>query len=183
MKILGRSLKSEPRPRRSSPGRADQPWAVRRWPIASRHGRWHAEGDVWTHTRMVVRRAGTASANGHLSTATGNRSCCSPPCSMTPVSRRRPGSTPATGRTAFAQARSGRHGDRSSASSGIWAATSWSAKRLHVNLVRYHGRPPHICWRSADPARELISLSWLGQPSRCFTSGRPGRRCAAGRRP
>src|SRR5205823_10168 len=27
-------------------------------------------------------------------------------------------------------------------------------------LVRYHGRPPYL-WEKADPAREVIGLSWL----------------------
>ena len=134
----------------------DQPWA-RAMAACGQDPHWHAEGDVWTHTRMV------AGELQRLAEWPG----------FDPESRLKlvftalfhdagkPATTlldPQTGRTrspkhSAAGAEIARHVLRE-------LGCPLGFREEVANLVRCHGRPPYLLDKP-DPAREVIALSWL----------------------
>ena len=133
-----------------------QPWA-RAMAACGQDALWHAEGDVWTHTRMV------AAELGRLAEWPGFDPDSRLKLTFTTLlhDAGKPATTvidPATGRT-----RSPKH-----AAAGAEIARGvlrelgcpLDFREEVANLVRYHGRPPYLL-EKADPAREVIGLSWL----------------------
>lgn len=132
-----------------------QPWA-RAMAACGQDAGWHAEGDVWTHTRMVAgeleRLADWPDFDDEqrlklIFTALFHDAG-------------KPTTTvvdPETGRT-----RSPKH-----AVVGMNLARTvlrevgcpLGVREAVANLVRYHGRPPYLL-EKADPTREVIGLSW-----------------------
>lgn len=118
---------------------------------------WHAEGDVWTHTRMVVAELErlpewpTLDREAQLTLLfTALFHDCGKPAT-TQVD-------PETGRT-----RSPKHavvGMEIGRAALRELGCNLQLREEIAALVRYHGRPPYILEQS-DPAREIISLSWL----------------------
>lgn len=134
----------------------DQPWA-RAMANCEQDSEWHAEGDVWTHTRMVChqleqlaewealeRERQVALLFGALLHDAG-----------------KPTTTivePGTGRI-----RSPNHslvGARLARTMLRELACPMATREAVVNLVRFHSRPAHLLEKSA-PEREIIHLSWL----------------------
>jgi putative nucleotidyltransferase with HDIG domain len=133
-----------------------QPWA-RAMNACAQDAQWHAEGDVWTHTRLVC-----AQLEQFPEWATLPRSAelklffaalfhdAGKPLTSAPDSE--------TGRI-----RSPKH-----ALAGAEIARrvlrelecNLSMREEIVSLVRYHGRPPYILEKE-NPEHEVISLSWL----------------------
>lgn len=133
-----------------------QPWA-KAMAVCQQDAEWHAEGDVWTHTRMVVTEVEQLPEWPSLDrdeqlkllfTALFHDSG-------------KPATTaidPSTGRT-----HSPKH-----ALVGMEIARSvlrslecdLQVREEIAALIRYHGRPPYLLEKS-DPAHEVISLSWL----------------------
>ena len=134
----------------------EQPWA-RAMADCPQDPLWHAEGDVWTHTRMVAdvleRLDDWPSLDRDarlklLLTALFHDS--GKPATTAP--------DPATGRL-----RSLKHSvaGMNLARSVLREVDCPLAFREEVcRLVRYHGRPPYLM-EKADPGREVIALSWL----------------------
>ena len=95
-----------------------QPWALA-MAECQQDAEWHAEGDVWTHTRMVVAEVERLPEWPSL-----DRDSQLEVVVHGPVSRRGKASHDAgrsgNGANAFAQARACRHGDRSRSASGSW---------------------------------------------------------------
>jgi putative nucleotidyltransferase with HDIG domain len=118
---------------------------------------WHAEGDVWTHTQMVVRELERLPDWPALD----RQSQVTLLCTALFHDAGKPATTvvnPETGRT-----HSPKH-----ALVGMELARSVLRQlgcplilREHIcQLVRYHGRPPYL-FEKADPVEEVIRLSWL----------------------
>jgi putative nucleotidyltransferase with HDIG domain len=135
---------------------ADQPWARAMAGCAQDSG-WHAEGDVWTHTAMVVAELERLQEWPTLGQADRAKlTFASLFHDVGKPSTTRP--DPETGRT-----RSPKH-----AIVGMAIARrvlrdlgcDLLVREEICTLVRYHGRPSHLL-EKADPAHELISLSWL----------------------
>ena len=133
-----------------------QPWA-RAMAECRQDAEWHAEGDVWTHTRLVVAEVeklpewpafDRAARLTLLFTALFHDAGKPATTQIDPV----------TGRT-----HSPKH-----ALVGMGIARGvlrdlgcdLALREEIAGLVRYHGRPPFLL-EKPDPARELISLSWL----------------------
>ncbi len=133
-----------------------QPWA-RAMAACGQDAVWHAEGDVWTHTRMVAGELerlpewADLDADSRLKLVfTALFHDCGKPATTV--------IDPDTGRT-----HSPKHAvvGMEVGRAVLRELSSPLAFREGVaNLVRYHGRPPFLL-EKADPARELISLSWL----------------------
>jgi putative nucleotidyltransferase with HDIG domain len=133
-----------------------QPWA-REMAACAQDADWHAEGDVWTHTRMVC-----AELERLESWSVFNRNTqlkllftallhdAGKPATSTIDSE--------TGRT-----RSPKH---SLVGAGIARRVlrelgcDLQTREEIVALVRFHGRPPHLL-EQEKPDHEVISLSWL----------------------
>lgn len=133
-----------------------QPWA-RAMAACQQDAIWHAEGDVWTHTRMVIDQVerlpewtslDRESQLALIFTAIFHDSG-------------KPATTlidPETGRT-----RSPKH-----AQVGVEILRAalrelgcgLAQREAIAALVRYHGRPPYLL-EKVDPAHEVIHLSWL----------------------
>lgn len=133
-----------------------QPWA-RAMADCRQDAEWHAEGDVWTHTRMVVAELGRLPEWPSLDRDEQRKllftalfhDAGKPETTVT---------DPATGRTrspkhALAGMELGRKALRD-------LGCGLGVREEIANLVRYHGRPPYLL-EKPDPAREVISLSWL----------------------
>jgi putative nucleotidyltransferase with HDIG domain len=133
-----------------------QPWA-KAMAACPQDADWHAEGDVWTHTRMVVAELErltewpSLDGNVHLKllfTALFHDAG-------------KPGTTitdPTTGRT-----RSPKHaivGMEIGRAALRDLGCDLGLREEIAAIVRYHGRPPYLLEKS-DPAHEVISLSWL----------------------
>jgi putative nucleotidyltransferase with HDIG domain len=133
-----------------------EPWA-RAMAACPQDADWHAEGDVWTHTRLVAAQLEALQEWPQLSrgsqlallfTALFHDS--GKPATTAP--------DPETGRL-----RSPKHALR-----GMEIARSvlrdlgcgLEQREEIAALVRYHGRPAFVLEKE-DPAREVISLSWL----------------------
>jgi hypothetical protein len=132
-----------------------QPWA-RAMAACAQDAQWHAEGDVWTHTRMVVAEVGRLPEFPTLARESQLKLL------FTALfhDAGKPATTqvdPSTGRT---------HSPKHS----LYGMELGRAVLREVGcplrireeicaLVRYHGRPPYLLEKD-DPAREIISLSW-----------------------
>ena len=118
---------------------------------------WHAEGDVWTHTRLVVAELERLDVWDTLN----HESQLKLVFTALFHDAGKPATTvvdPDTGRT-----RSPKHAvvGMEIGRSVLRQLGSGLAFREDVaNLVRYHGRPPFLL-EKPDPAREVITLSWL----------------------
>jgi predicted kinase len=133
-----------------------QPWA-KAMADCSQDAEWHAEGDVWTHTRMVV-----AELERLLDWPSLDRDA-QLKLLFTALfhDAGKPATTAidlATGRTrspkhALVGVEVGRHVLRA-------LGCGLNTREEIAALVRYHGRPPYLL-EKPDPAREVISLSWL----------------------
>ncbi|MES2692739.1 MAG: AAA family ATPase [Verrucomicrobiota bacterium] len=135
---------------------AAQPWG-RAMAACQQDAEWHAEGDVWTHTRMVCAEleklaewpALNPRAQLHLLlTALFHDS--GKPATTT--------RDPATGRIrsphhAFVGAAVARRVLRD-------LGCDFTTREQIAALVRYHGRPVYLL-EKPSPERELIALSWL----------------------
>lgn len=132
-----------------------QPWA-KAMAACQQDAAWHAEGDVWTHTLMVVAEVerltewpalDRSSQLALLFTALFHDAG-------------KPATTqvdPATGRThspkhALVGMEIGRSVLRE-------LGCQLGVREQILGLVRYHGRPPYLL-EKLDPANEVISLSW-----------------------
>jgi predicted kinase len=133
-----------------------QPWA-RAMAECSQDREWHAEGDVWTHTRMVVAEMERLPEWPALDRETQLKLL------FTALfhDAGKPATTavdPATGRThsprhALAGVEIGRAALRD-------LGCDLGVREAVAGLVRYHGRPPYLLEKT-DPAREVIGLSWF----------------------
>jgi predicted kinase len=133
-----------------------QPWAEA-MAACQQDAEWHAEGDVWAHTRLVVAEVERLPEWPSLDRESQLKLL------FTALfhDAGKPATThvdPATGRT-----RSPKH-----ALAGTAIARNvlrelgcdLPVREAIVALVHDHGRPPYLLEKS-DPAREIISLSWL----------------------
>jgi putative nucleotidyltransferase with HDIG domain len=133
-----------------------QPWA-REMAACQQDAQWHAEGDVWTHTKMVCTELERLAEWNSLARAaqvqllfTGLFHDSGKPATT--------GLDPETGRT-----RSPKH-----ALVGAEIARrvlrdlncDFPTREEIAALVRFHGRPPYLL-EKAKPEHEVISLSWL----------------------
>lgn len=133
-----------------------QPWA-RAMADCRQDAEWHAEGDVWTHTRMVVAEIERLPDWPSLDREAQLKLL------FTALfhDAGKPATTavdPTTGRThspkhALAGVEIGRKVLRD-------VGCELAVREEIAGLVRYHGRPPFVL-EKPDPAREVISLSWL----------------------
>lgn len=133
-----------------------QPWA-RDMAACQQDPQWHAEGDVWTHTKMVCAELERLEEWAALDRVKQVKLLLAGLFH----DAGKPATTaidPETGRM-----RSPRH-----ALAGAEIARrvvreldcELSAREEIVSLVRFHGRPPYLFER-ANPDREVIALSWL----------------------
>ncbi len=133
-----------------------QPWA-RAMADCRQDAEWHAEGDVWTHTRMVVAELERLPEWPSLDRDSQLKLL------FTALfhDAGKPDTTaidPATGRI-----RSPKHalvGMEIGRSVLRALGCGLGVREEIVSLVRYHGRPAYLL-EKPDPAREVISLSWL----------------------
>lgn len=133
-----------------------QPWA-RAMAACGQDPLWHAEGDVWTHTRLVAAELERLDEWPWFDRASQLKLV------FTTLfhDAGKPATTvldPATGRT-----RSPKH---AVAGMEIGRAVlrdlgcGLAFREDVANLVRYHGRPPYLL-EKPDPAREIIALLWV----------------------
>lgn len=132
-----------------------QPWA-RAMAACAQDAQWHAEGDVWTHTRMVVAEVERLPEFPALDRESQLKLL------FTALfhDAGKPATTqidPSTGRThspkhALVGMELGRAVLRD-------VHCPLQIREEICALVRYHGRPPYLLEKD-DPAREIISLSW-----------------------
>lgn len=133
-----------------------QPWA-RDMAVCQQDAHWHAEGDVWTHTRMVCAELERLGDWATLDRAaqiklllTGLFHDSGKPATTT--------LDEVTGRTrspkhALVSAKIARRVLRE-------LECDLAAREEIATLVRFHGRPPYLL-EKAKPEHEVISLSWL----------------------
>lgn len=118
---------------------------------------WHAEGDVWTHTRMVIAELERLPEWPSLGPDARSK--------LAFAALFHDAGKPATTQV---DPKSGRTHSPKHAPVGTEIARrvlrglgcDLRVREEIANLVRYHGRPAHLL-EKADPAHELISLSWL----------------------
>lgn len=133
-----------------------QPWA-KAMADCQQDAEWHAEGDVWTHTRMVVAEVERLPEWPSFDRDTQLKllftalfhDAGKPDMTFT---------DPATGRV-----RSPKHaliGMEISRRVLRHLECDLGVREEIAALVRYHGRPPYLLEKPA-PAHEVISLSWL----------------------
>jgi predicted kinase len=134
----------------------DRPWGLAMAACGQDAG-WHSEGDVWTHTKMVCAQLpgleGWSSLTPHertvlIFTSLFHDSGKPITSVVDPVSRRV---------TSPKHALKGEHLCRSALRD---LGCDLSTREEIARLVRFHGRPPFLL-EKADPAREVVSLSWL----------------------
>jgi predicted kinase len=134
----------------------DQPWG-RAMAACGQDAGWHSEGDVWTHTKMVVAQLpgleGWEALTPHERTVLTFSALFHD--SGKPLTSQ---VDPATGRTTSPKhALRGEHLGRSTLRDlGCDLATREEVARL----VRFHGRPAFLL-EKPDPVHEVVSLSWL----------------------
>lgn len=133
----------------------EQHWA-REMAACDQDAGWHAEGDVWTHTKMVWAEVERHDEYGSLSREDQLKLFF---CALFHDSGK-----PAT--TYFdTEAQRLRSPKHSLAGADICrlALSALEAdvktREAIVGLVRYHGRPPYLLEKE-DPAKEVIDLSW-----------------------
>lgn len=135
---------------------SSQPWA-KAMADCRQDAEWHAEGDVWTHTRMVVAEVERLPEWSSLDRDSQLKLL------FTALfhDAGKPATTvldPVTGRT-----RSPKHaliGMEIGRSVLRFLECDLGIREEIAALVRYHSRPPNLL-EKIDPAREVISLSWL----------------------
>jgi putative nucleotidyltransferase with HDIG domain len=119
--------------------------------------KWHAEGDVWTHTKMVCselerlaewKTLDRESQVKLLFTGLLHDSGKPKTTAIDPESKRTTSPSHSIAGAALA-----REVLRS-------LATHLETREQIVRLVRYHGRPPYLL-ENREPEKEVISLSWL----------------------
>ncbi len=133
-----------------------QPWA-QAMVSCQQDAQWHAEGDVWTQTRLVCAELGRLTEWATLPRADQLKLFfaalfhdAGKPLTSAP--------DPGSGRIRFPK--------HSLAGAEIARRVlrelgcDLQTREEIVSLVRYHGRPPYILEKE-NPERELISLSWL----------------------
>jgi putative nucleotidyltransferase with HDIG domain len=133
----------------------DEPWA-RAMAACAQDAGWHAEGDVWTHTRMVAAELERLDGWADLDAPDRLR------LAFTALfhDAGKPATTAVdaeTGRT-----RSPKHsqvGERIARRVLRGLGCPLGFREEVAGLVRYHGRPPYLLEKT-DPAREVIALSW-----------------------
>ena len=135
---------------------AAQPWA-KAMAACSQDAQWHAEGDVWTHTQMVVAELERLPEWPQLDRESRTK--------LLFTALFHDAGKPAT--TAIDPTTDRTHSPKH-ALVGMELARS-VLRELHCDLkvreeiaglVRYHGRPPYLLEKS-DPVHEVIALSWL----------------------
>lgn len=133
-----------------------QSWA-RAMAACQQDAQWHAEGDVWTHTRMVFAEVERLAEWPSLNRQTQIKLL------LTALfhDAGKPATTtvdPQTGRTHSAK--------HALVSTEIVRGAlrelncDFSTREQIAALVRFHGRPQHLL-EKANPEREVISLSWI----------------------
>ncbi len=133
-----------------------QPWCCA-MAACQQDAQWHAEGDVWTHTKLVCDALTQLDEWPALSRYEQNvllftalfHDAGKPPTSQT---------DPITGRVSSPKhAMKGEHLAR-----GILRelGCDLNTREAIARMVRYHGRPAFLL-EKAEPAREVVSLSWL----------------------
>ena len=135
---------------------ANEPWA-RDMARCQQDASWHAEGDVWTHTRLVCARLEQLEEWPSLTRSTQLKLLFTAlfhdsgkPATTAP--------DPETGRI-----RSPKHsvvGAHLTRETLRELGCDLRTREEIVALVRYHGRPPYLLGKE-QPEREVISLSWL----------------------
>ncbi|HTE87799.1 MAG TPA: AAA family ATPase [Terriglobales bacterium] len=133
-----------------------QPW-VRGMTTCQQDAQWHAEGDVWTHTKMVFAELERLDEWPALDRVTQIKLL------LTTLfhDSGKPATTaldPETGRT-----RSPKHalvGAEIARRTLRELGCDLVTREEIVALVRFHGRPPYLL-EKANPGHEVISLSWL----------------------
>jgi putative nucleotidyltransferase with HDIG domain len=133
-----------------------QPWG-KAMARCQQDAEWHAEGDVWTHTRMVMAEVERLAEWPSLDRDAQLKLLFA----ALLHDAGKPAATaidPATGRThapkhALIGMEIGRHVLRD-------IGCELRAREEIVGLVRYHGRPAHLL-EKPDPADEVVWLSWL----------------------
>lgn len=134
----------------------DQPWC-RAMAECAQDPEWHAEGDVWAHTRRVCGELQRLDEWGGLTP--GDRTVLTFAALLHDAAKPLTSRTdPETGRvTSPNHAVRGEHLARSILRDlGCDLAT----RERIAKLVRYHGRPTFLLERD-DPTAELVRLSWL----------------------
>ncbi len=135
---------------------ADQPWA-RDMARCQQDSQWHAEGDVWTHTKMVCAQVLRLDERDRLDRVDQLKLL------FTALfhDSGKPATTavdPETGRT-----RSPKHAIVGAEIARRELRELGCEPRLReeiVSLVRLHGRPPYLLEKT-DPQHEVIASSWL----------------------
>jgi predicted kinase len=133
-----------------------QPWALA-MADCPQDPDWHAEGDVWTHTRMVVTEIQRIPEWSSLDR--------SEQVKLLFTALLHDAGKPAT---TVAEVGTGRFRSPKHALVGMKIARvvlrdlgcDLAVREEIAALVRYHGRPVYLL-EAADPAHEIISLSWL----------------------
>lgn len=134
----------------------DQPWA-RAMAACGQDALWHAEGDVWTHTKMVAAELERLDEWPSLSREEQLKLL------FTALfhDAGKPATTmidPETGRT-----RSPRHslvGSEIARRVLRGLGCDVATREVIVALTRFHGRPPYLLEKD-EPEREVIRLSWF----------------------
>jgi predicted kinase len=133
-----------------------EPWAKAMADCQQDSG-WHAEGDVWTHTRMVIAELERLPEWPSLDRDSQLK--------LLFTALFHDSGKPAT---THVEASSGRTRSPKHALAGVAIGRNvlrdlgcgLSVREEIVGLVRYHGRPPFLL-EKAEPAIEVIRLSWL----------------------
>ena len=135
---------------------AGEPWA-RAMSRCQQDSTWHAEGDVWTHTKMVFRELQNLEGWSSLDRATQLKLLFTAlfhdsgkPKTTAP--------DPETGRL-----RSPKHslaGAELARENLRLLGCDLRTREEIASLVRYHGRPPYL-FEKEKPEHEVIGLSWL----------------------
>jgi predicted kinase len=134
----------------------EQPWA-RAMAGCRQDAEWHAEGDVWTHTRMVMTQIERLSEWPSLDRDSQ--------LTLLFTALLHDSGKPATTQSDLATGRT-RSPKHALAAVGIARnvlrdlGCELNRREKIVGLVRFHGRPPFIL-EKPDPALEVIKLSWL----------------------
>lgn len=134
----------------------DQPWA-RAMAACQQDAEWHAEGDVWTHTKMVCRQLPRLESWESLSPR--ERIALLFTALLHDAGKPRTSRLdPETGRIQSPKhAIKGEHLARQILRE---LDCDLQTREEITQLVRYHGRPAFLLERSSPP-HEVISLSWL----------------------
>lgn len=133
-----------------------QPWC-QAMAACVQDAEWHAEGDVWTHTKMVLRELTQLDDWPQL---TGHERLSLTMTALFHDSAKPLTSQvdPETGRVS--SPRHSEKGEHLARAALRELGADLSHREEICRLVRYHGRPPFLLTR-ADPTHEVVRLSWL----------------------